>query len=221
MRIFLGYLILIVLELLILPTEKWLHDNLDNKEIARKWGHFLSGVILWTGSYIFLRDTIHVPMAAFLYMVAAVISDQMELIADKREDSSMNNRKATFLLGWGYFTLSVMAYTMPLGWLYYGLGIATICVGDAAAALVGVKFKNCKWNLKFPNKKSIFGAVSFAYASLIAMCIVCLVMGFNPLLILPQLFILSKVGAITELVSGDYDNLLVPVLVASLAVVII
>ena len=51
MRIFLGYLIIIVLELLILPTEKWLHDNLDNKEIARKWGHFLSGVILWTGSY--------------------------------------------------------------------------------------------------------------------------------------------------------------------------
>jgi len=221
MKILLGYLLIIVLELLILPTEQWLHDNLKNKEIARKWGHFLSGTILWTVSYIFLKDTIHVPIVAFLYMVAAVMCDQMELVADKREDSSMNNRKAIFLMGLGYFVLSVMAYTMPLGWLYYGLGISSLCVGDAAAALVGVKFKNCKWNLKFPNKKSIFGAVSFAYASLIAMCIVCLIMEFNPLLILPQLFILSKVGAIVELVSGDYDNLLIPVLVASLAIIII
>ena len=219
-KIFLGYMIIATLELLILPVETWLHNNLANKEIARKWGHILCGTILWTFSYLFLKDTVHIMIAPFIYTIGVTILNKLGSISDGREDGEIgDNKKAATLFGMGFLLLSVFAYINPEWWICYGLGVFSICFGDALAALVGRKYG--KYSISLPNHKSLIGSIGFVIASIIGMIIVCLILRQNILAILPQIIVLSIIGSIVEVISGDWDNFLIQVVVGIMAIFII
>lgn len=218
-NIILGYMLVIILELGILPIETWLHNNFENKEIARKWGHVLCGTIIWVCSYLFLKDTIHSIIIPILYTIIVTLFDHLGFINDSRENPEIgDNPKSTPIAGIGYTLLATISYFNPEWWLYYGLGVFSLCFGDALAALVGIKYG--KYSLSLPHHKSLIGSIGFLVASIIGMIIVCLIMRINAISILSQLIILSIAGSIVEVFSGEWDNFLIQVTVAVLAFIL-
>lgn len=218
-NIIIGYILVIVLESLILPTEQWLHDNLKNKEIARKWGHVLHSTILWTVCYYFLKGTVHSIIITILYSVSAIICNNLGLIADKRENCESNNDKSNVIQGIGYTFLTTMAYFNPVWWLYYGLGIFSLAFGDAAAALIGIKYG--KYSIRFSNNKSLIGSIAYIIAATLGMLIPCIIMEVSIVTILPKLLLLSIIGSIVEAISGDWDNFFIQISVAFISSIIL
>lgn len=215
-KILLCYVLIVLLELTILPTANWI-QKID-RELSRKWCHILNGVILWTGSYYMFGTSIHIALAALIYLIASVGLQNLGLIADEREDETLNNPKATALQGLGYLTLSIQAIINPEWMLPYGLAVFTLCFGDAFAALLGIKYG--KYTMKLPHNKSLAGFIAFIVFAVLGMIIPCIMMGYG-LTLIPQLLVLATIGAVIEIYAGDWDNYMIQIIVGLIAFLII
>lgn len=218
-NIVLGYVLVICLELAIPVMLEFISTRIKSSEIRRKISHVSTFTILWLVPYTFLRnDTIHLIICSILYLLVASYLQFAGFVNIHRENGN-DNDKATMLGGIAVVILSILVHINNEQWLAFGLGIFAVAIGDAAAALVGVKYG--KYSPKIPGVKckSLIGTLAFIIIGAIGMYVPALIMG----VVIPvwKMLILSTIGSIVEVYSKDYDNLLIPITVALVSIILI
>ena len=202
----LKYLIVIICEVLIIPSGNLIEEKFGKGEIARKWGHVLSGTILWTLSYLLFGNSIHLFLLAALFTVVSTsLTTTGNLESDKRPDDELNNLKSTPLQGIGHMIFAGLSVFNPVFLLPYGMAVIALCIGDAAAALIGSKFG--KYSIKITHNKSLIGFIAFVVAASLGSLLPMTVL--NIMIPIWKILIIMIISALVELFSGDWDNLLI------------
>ena len=212
------YMIVLISELAIIPTGNYIERKIGKCEIARKWSHIVPGEILWVTSYTFFQDTIHfliVPTLFAIISTSLIYADALK--SDNREDPSLNNKKSTILYGIACIILSGLTLINKDFLLPYGIAIHVLIFGDAFAAIIGSKYG--KYSIQLPNNKSLTGSIAFILASIIGMIIpICML---DVTIALYKIILIAIVGSIVEVYSGEWDNILIPIVVGLLVFIII
>ena len=218
MNIIFDYLIIIAAEVLILPTGEMVSKRFGKGEIARKWGHILSGTLLWLLSYLLFGNTIHTVIIATLFaVISTILCYTGKIECDKREDRSLNNLKSTPLQGIGHIIFASLAYSNINYMAAYGVAVFTLCFGDAFAALIGSKFG--KYSIELPHNKSLIGFISFILAALIAITIPLSLVNVH--LAIWKLLLIVFSSAVVEIYSGDWDNLLIQLMAGFMTIILL
>lgn len=181
------------------------------EEIPRKVGHMLISFITYPMAYFSFKGTIHLPICAGVFTLVFFILSNIGLMSmlDRGEDKNNNIHAVAYLIG-GMFITSVISYFNPEFLVPGALGVMVVGLGDPMACIIGRNFGKHK----FKNGKTVEGFIGFIIGATIAMYI------FSHIVIW-KLLIIAIVGAIVELFSGDYDNLLIQTISAITALFII
>ena len=179
------------------------------REIPRKLPHILVSVLVYPilfHSFAWNKMTIHfvlLPLTAFLVVLLAFNTSLTKFV----ERDGDKNKKGLIFYALGIVTTCTLSYIDRSFLVPAFIGMLAIGVGDCMSAFVGIAFgkhKICK------GKKSIEGFLGFIFFSTIAMMIFILpITNINIL----KLILISTIGGIVELYSGDYDNLAIPLVV--------
>lgn len=207
-------IIRVLLEIIVAKkiTEKLKISDGMKEEIPRKTAHILLCLITIPMVYYSFKCTIHsiiFPIIGLCIMFAAFKTGFVDKYIS-RNDHDETLCKSLYGIVIGFIincSISILYPQYTIGAL---LGVVTLGLGDPMACFIG---KNIGKH-KFKNGKSIEGFIGFIIAAIITMYL------FTHITIW-KLLILAIAGAITELYSGDYDNCLIQIIVALLAVFII
>lgn len=173
-------------------------------EITRKIIHILAGSG-WCILSVFLKGTIHTVVITCSFIVIAVISSsgKMRLFNFmEREDGG---------LGTVYFTISMalmafVSYLVPSLFEAYGVGIISLSFGDGMAGLLGNSIK--KHNKKLIGEKTLLGTLACIISTVISVTILSRV--FNIPLSFLEICFIGFITGILELISGKFDNFIIP-----------
>lgn len=179
------------------------------EEIPRKVGHMLICLVTLPMIYFSFIGTWHTFIFCTLALIAAFIMAKTGLL-DKmisRSTKETSNNSSIFDMIIGFFINSTVAIFIPAYVVPTALGFTALGLGDPMACLMGKKFGKHK----FKNGKSFEGFLGFVIGATIAMFIMTHVSIW-------KLLIVATVGAVVELYSGDYDNVLIQLAVAFVSV---
>ena len=203
--------------LLGIPISNWVKILLKNDEAARKTIHILSYQSLFIFNYVVFKDTVYFILYPIAYCIISPILIRMGLIACIRREEGKQNEMSCVYGGIAFTILAAISYFYEPFYLYFGLGACALAFGDSTAALIGKKWG--KYTLRLPFNKSLAGCLAFVVFSIISMYIP-IFLTATPVL-LYQLIILAVIGSIVEIFAGDFDNFLIPMIVAVMAYVIL
>ena len=181
-------------------------------EIPRKVVHMLVCLITIPMIYYAFKGTIHSIIFSIIILAVIVICDKIGL-AQKlatRDGGGSDNVASVYYLLTGYTINSLISLILPQYTTGVLLGATTLGLGDPAACIMG----KLLGKHKFKNGKSVEGFIGFILGATISMFI------FTHITIW-KLVIISIAGAIAELISGDYDNLTIQLIVGLMVVIIL
>lgn len=203
--------------LLGVPISNWVKKLLGNDELARKTIHILSYQSLFIFNYIAFKDSLYFILYPIAYCIISPILIRMGLIACIRRDEGKQNEMSCVHGGIAFTILSALSYQYEPFYLYFGLGACALAFGDSTAALIGKKFG--KYTPRLPFNKSLAGLLAFIVFTTLSMYIPILMIGTS--VPLYKLILLASIGSIVEIFAGDFDNFLIPMVVALLASAIV
>ena len=181
------------------------------EEIPRKFSHIMACLITLPMIYHAFKGTIHVLLSSLFVIITVIVMYKTGYFEkNTKRESSEDNLQAGALMFGGFVFNFIISYFVPEYSMGVLLGVLTLGLGDPAACFIGKAFGKHK----FHNNKSVEGFIGFILIAAIGMFL------FTHITIW-KLLILSTVGAIAELYSGDKDNLLIQLAVALMAFIIL
>ena len=181
------------------------------QEIPRKLGHMLISFITGPMIYFSFKETIHMPICIIAIFIFVLIIEHTKLIRlISRNDNDTNNLESI-----KYYVLAsminfIIAYFNPAYLMPTMLGFMTVGAGDPCACFIGKLFGKHK----IYKHKSLEGSIGFIVGAIIAMYIFS---GISIYYLIP----IAICGAIAELYSDKYDNLVIQLVTALIAFIIL
>ena len=187
-----------------------IRDNIK-EEIPRKFGHLELCYITIPMVYFSFNGTIHMILYPILGLVIALVLKYTGLLKKlvERKNKEDNNLESTSYLIVGFLINTIIAYFFSAYAIPMMLAVMAT-TGDVAACIVGKLYGKHK----IYKKKSLEGCLGGIALAFISMYI------FSGLAIW-KLLIIAIVGAIVELYSDKYDNLVGQLITAFVAFLII
>lgn len=181
-------------------------------EIPRKVGHMLVCFITFSMIYYSFKNTIHIVLYLALATIVMIIATNMKWYKQmvSRKDMRHDNLYCIPMMVGGFGINAIFSLINPAFNIPMVLGFMTLGLGDPMACFIGKAFGKHK----IYKNKTLEGFIGFIIGATIAMYI------FSSLSIV-KLLIIAFAGAITELFSDKYDNLLIQLVVATIAFVIL
>ena len=181
------------------------------EEIPRKFGHLELCYITIPMVYFSFNGTIHMIMYPILGLITALILKYTGLLKKlvERKNNKDDNLGSTSCLIVGFLINTIIAYFIPAYTMPMMLAVMAT-TGDVSACFVGKLFGKHK----IYKKKSLEGFLGYIVLAALSMYI------FSGLAIW-KLLIIAIVGAIVELYSDSYDNLIMQLITALVAFIII
>ena len=181
-----------------------------NNEISRNIIHICAG-IGWILYKILFPASVHPIIISFTFVLLTVITQKLKISFIERSDGSLGTVYYTISM----LIMSILGYENSVLFDIFGLVIVCLACGDASANIVGSRFgKN-----KIYKRKSIQGTAACFVSSLFVMNV--LKCFFEIEISLPAMVILAVFCAITELFSGSYDNVLIPLVLYILSCILV
>ena len=181
------------------------------EEIPRKFGHLELCYITIPMVYFSFNGTIHMILYPILGLITALVLKYTGLLKKlvERKDNKDDNLGSTSCLIVGFLINTIIAYFIPAYTIPMMLAVMAT-TGDVSACIVGKLFGKHK----IYKKKSLEGCLGYIALAVLSMYI------FSGLAIW-KLLIIAIVGAIVELYSDSYDNLIMQLITAFVAFIII
>lgn len=181
------------------------------EEFPRKFGHLELSYLTCPMIYFSFKGTIHMPLFILLGLLVAFIMKQTGLLKKmvSRTDEKKNNLGSTRCFIIGFLINSIIAYFYPIYLIPTMLAVIA-STGDVAACFIGKLFGKHK----IYKKKSLEGFLAYIILAVVSMYIFS---GISIWYLLP----IGIVGAIIELYSDDYDNLVTQLVCALVAFLIL
>lgn len=181
------------------------------EEIPRKTAHLLLCLITMPMIYYSFKGTIHLLLFLLIGMVIVFSLDKIGFLQEylNRNDGKSVDTMVYSLAG-GFIINVIISLIYPEYTIGILLGVVALGLGDPMACFIGKTIGKHR----LANGKSVEGFIGFIIGATISMFL------FTHIAIW-KLLILAVAGAITELYSGDYDNVLIQVVVALLSVIIL
>ena len=182
------------------------------EEIPRKTAHILVCLITLPMIYYSFKGTIH--LLLFPLIVGVTIIFGLSKSGFAQDNFSRNDGKPAdtmmFSLVGGFIINVIIALIYPKYTIGVLLGVVALGLGDPMACFIG----KTMGKHKLPNGKSVEGFIGFIIGAMLTMFLFTYITPW-------KLLVIAIAGAITELYSGDYDNILIQIVVAVMAVIII
>ena len=181
------------------------------EELPRKWGHLELCYITIPMVYFSFKGTIHMILYPMLGLISVFIMYRTGLLQKlvERKNKEDNNLGSTSCLIIGFMINGVISYFNPAYTMPMMLAVMST-TGDVAACFVGKLFGKHK----IYKKKSLEGFLAYIVLAVVSMYIFS---GISIYYLLP----IGIVGAIIELYSDDYDNLVTQLVCALFAFLIL
>ena len=181
------------------------------EEIPRKFGHLELCYITIPMVYFSFNGTIHMIMYPILGLVIALILKCTGLLKKlvERNNEEDDNLGSTSCLIIGFLINTIIAYFFPAYAIPMMLAVMTT-TGDVSACIVGKLYGKHK----IYKKKTLEGCLAFIALAFVSMYI------FSGLAVW-KLLIIAIVGAVVELYSDKYDNLIGQLVTAFVAFIIL
>ena len=181
------------------------------EEIPRKFGHLELCYITIPMVYFSFNGTIHMILYPILGLITALILKCTGLLKklverNKEEDDNLGSTSCLII---GFLINTIIAYFFPAYAMPMMLAVMAT-TGDVSACIVGKLYGKHK----IYKKKSLEGCLGFIALAFVSMYI------FSGLAIW-KLLIIAIVGAIVELYSDSYDNLVGQLITAFAAFMIL
>ena len=185
-------------------------DNIK-EELPRKFGHLELAYLTYPMVYFSFKGTIHMPLYIFLGLLVVFTMEQTGLLKKmvSRTDEKKSNVGSTRCFILGFLINSIIAYFNP-AYLIPTMLAVMASTGDVAACFIGKLFGKHK----IYKNKSLEGSIAFVVLAVVSMYIFS---GLSIYYLLP----IAIIGAIVELYSDDYDNLVGQLVCALLAFAIL
>ena len=181
------------------------------EELPRKWGHLELCYLTFPMLYFSFKGTIHMILYPMLGLISVFIMYRTGLLQKlvERKNKEDNNLGSTSCLIIGFMINGVISYFNPAYTMPMMLAVMST-TGDVAACFVGKLFGKHK----IYKKKSLEGFLAYIVLAVVSMYIFS---GISIYYLLP----IGIVGAIIELYSDDYDNLVTQLVCALFAFLIL
>ena len=181
------------------------------EEIPRKFGHLVLCYITIPMVYFSFNGTIHMIMYPILGLVLALILKCTGLLKKlvERKNEEDDNLGSTSCLIIGFLINAIIAYFFPAYAIPMMLAVMAT-TGDVSACIVGKLYGKHR----IYKKKTLEGCLAFIALAFVSMYI------FSGLAIW-KLLIIAIVGAVVELYSDKYDNLIGQLVTAFVALIIL
>ena len=181
------------------------------EELPRKWGHLELCYLTIPMVYFSFKGTIHMIIYPMLGLLSVFIMYRTGLLQKlvERKNKEDNNLGSTSCLIIGFMINGVISYFNPAYTMPMMLAVMST-TGDVAACFVGKLFGKHK----IYKKKSLEGFLAYIALAVVSMYIFS---GISMYYLLP----IGIVGAIIELYSDDYDNLVTQLVCALFAFLIL
>ena len=181
------------------------------EEIPRKFGHLELCYITIPMVYFSFNGTIHMILYPILGLITVFVLKHTGLLKKlvERKNKEDDNLGSTSCLIVGFLINIIIAYFVPAYAIPMMLAII-VTTGDVAACIVG----KLHGKHKIYKKKSLEGCLGFIALAFVSMYV------FSGLVIW-KLLIIAIVGAIVELYSDSYDNLIMQLITAFVAFIIL
>ena len=181
------------------------------EEIPRKFGHLELCYITIPMVYFSFNGTIHMILYPILGLITVFVLKHTGLLKKlvERKNKEDDNLGSTSCLIVGFLINIIIAHFVPAYAIPMMLAIMAT-TGDVAACIVGKLYGKHK----IYKKKSLEGCLGFIALAFVSMYV------FSGLVIW-KLLIIAIVGAIVELYSDSYDNLIMQLITAFVAFIIL
>ena len=181
------------------------------EEIPRKFGHLELCYLTIPMVYFSFKGTIHMLLYPLLGLVLAIILKQTGILKklverNKEEDDNLGSTSCLII---GFLINSAISYFNPAYTMPTMLAVMST-TGDVAACFIGKLFGKHK----IYKKKSLEGFLAYIVIAVVSMYIFS---GISIWYLLP----IGIVGAIIELFSDNYDNLVTQLVCALVAFLIL
>ena len=182
------------------------------EEIPRKTAHILVCLITLPMIYYSFKGTIHLLLFPLIigFSILCVLSKSGFAQENFCRDDGKPAETMMFRLVGGFIINVIIALIYPKYTIGILLGVATLGLGDPMACFIGKSMGKHK----LTNGKSVEGFIGFILGAMISMFLFTHITPW-------KLLIITIAGAITELYSGDYDNVLIQVVVALTTLIIL
>ncbi len=182
------------------------------EEIPRKTAHILVCLITLPMIYYSFKGTMHLLLFPLIVGVGIVCGLSKTGFAQNifsRNDGKPAEAMMFSLVG-GFIINVIIALMYPKYTIGILLGVVALGLGDPMACFIGKSIGKHK----LTNGKSVEGYIGFIVGAMISMFIFTHITPW-------KLLIIAIAGATAELYSGDYDNILIQIVVAIVAVFIL
>lgn len=173
-------------------------------EIARKAIHISTGMFIATFAYWMSYEAIFV--TGFIMMLGNLLNRRVKLVKSINDVKRKTKGDVLFALG-----VMLLAVLEPKASVYM-VAMLHVAFCDAVAALAGeLLAKDRGVYYIFGNRKSILGTAAFFVSSLTLVTLFAVYTGAS---VMTALYIVPLVTVLENILSGGYDNALLPFVVA-------
>lgn len=210
MTLLIKYFIVYAYFLSIMSVSFVASKRFRNNEISRNIIHICAG-LGWILYKLLFPATIHPIIISFGFVLLTIITKKMKISFLERENGS----PGTIFFTGSMLVMSYIGYKNPLLFNIFGIAIFCLSFGDAVANIIGSRY-GTKIIYK---KKSVQGMLACFGSSALGMLILrCL---FGIALSYAAICFLAILCSITELLTGDYDNIAIPTVIYVTAYIIL
>lgn len=210
MIILIKYSVIYMYLLTVFGSAFFIGKILKDNEISRNIIHICAGMG-WMLYKILFPASVHPIIISFTFVLLTVITHKLKISFIERTDGSYGTVYYTISM----LIMSALGYGNPVLFDIFGLAIVCLGCGDASANIIGSRYGK---KIIYKNK-SIQGTVACFCSSLLAMIV--LTFSFKIEISLVSIGILAVLCAITELFAGEYDNILIPLVVYVISCILI
>lgn len=203
------YIIVYTYLLLVLGGAFAISKIFKNNEKSRNLIHICAG-LGWIIYRLFFPATIHPVLISASFVILTVLTTILKVDFVERKDGSLGTVFYTLSM----LIMSVLGYNNPLLFDVFGLVIISLSCGDAAANIVGTSLGR----IKIYQKKSLEGSIACSVVAMTAMMIIRQIFSINISTV--AIIIMALLCAVTELYSGAYDNIAIPLVLYMMAFII-
>lgn len=210
MMLLIKYFIVYAYFLLVMSVSFVVSKRFRNNEFSRNMIHICAG-LGWILYKLLFPATIHPVIISSGFVLLTMITKKMKIRFLERENGS----SGTIFFTISMLVMSYIGYKNSLLFNIFGIAIFCLSFGDAVANIVGSRY-GTKIIYK---KKSVQGMLACFGASVLGMLILrCL---FGIALSFTAICFLAILCSITELLTGDYDNIAIPAVIYVTAYIIL
>ena len=199
MNILVDYTIVYTYLVVVFALAFGLSKAFKNNEISRNIIHIFAG-LGWLVFKVLFPATIHPIIISASFVILTIITVAMKVKFVEREDGSYGTIYYTSVM----LLMSIIGYKNLLLFNLFGLSIICLALGDSGANIIGSKLGK----KHIYNNKSLEGSIGCFVICIITILTFSKV--FNLALNIPAIIFLSLLCTITELYSGDFDNISIP-----------